>query len=638
MGSFNIRRGPSELEIQGDSLENFLRSEERANYSAVPCEKFTDEKVATLYILPSAFIELNEQIDWKRSTRANLKEQGGILVGAVFKDINTQLICGVVHHIIPSKKSGDATYIQFTHDDWILMYKEFEEKYAPVASCEKRLIVLGWYHTHPNMPVRMSGIDKSTHVGFFPNEWQFSVIINPQNGTWAVFNGDESKNCNGYIYCTLTEGLESTETILDDNLITSEVTEQINLNQSLAPNGSFVIKRRSTIYQNSIQSSNSIDTRSIDQQSTQRYEINNNLSSRHTITVKYKGGILPYGNTFYYYPLNSDVSIGSKSYLISDALIRQFISYIDNWGFSGEESVALIYNFYDRKQFIIEVPPIRYYTFSLDNGLAVDGIIYNANSEEFIEYITSKNNKDVSLIVLYSTRQKNYQQLYEMFGSYDCLLWINPKDKYEFEFYIFDAKIKSMRSNFCVKNHYLLEENQVGQQSLEQYIQLGSDMLGELIERVTHFCDDHSNTEAYYLQTEYDENLLGKPPLRISRKLLVQFLKRITRYSKVLGLYSLVISFGSADSPSSGRNVINPWGNEFSRVWVFKHSENENIENICLKELGNQSSGISKLSKFALIISNRDVNIDTIKSKLIGHLTAVCLNIEKQSCHFYRLF
>ncbi len=259
-----------------------------------------------------------------------------------FQLLNTQLICGVVHHIIPSKKSGDATYIQFTHDDWILMYKEFEEKYAPVASCEKRLIVLGWYHTHPNMPVRMSGIDKSTHVGFFPNEWQFSVIINPQNGTWAVFNGDESKNCNGYIYCTLTEGLESTETILDDNLITSEVTEQINLNQSLAPNGSFVIKRRSTIYQNSIQSSNSIDTRSIDQQSTQRYEINNNLSSRHTITVKYKGGILPYGNTFYYYPLNSDVSIGSKSYLISDALIRQFISYIDNWGFSGEESVAIL--------------------------------------------------------------------------------------------------------------------------------------------------------------------------------------------------------------------------------------------------------------------------------------------------------
>ena len=267
----------------------------------------------TLYLLPSAFEEIRAHISWGKRTRGNVRGQGGILIGSVYRDRGTDFVCGVARHIVPAARAGDATYIQFTHADWIEMYRELEARFT-AAEGEEQLSVIGWYHTHPDIPGQMSGIDKSAHTSFFSHPWQFSVILNPQRKVWAVFNGALCGNCSGYLYPPPVAEAEAAPPPSHEPEPQPEVPEP-------QPERPFVIKRRSPmpIYRDAPQ-------------------------SRGPMTQRYPGGVLPVGRTCYYYPVNLDEIPAGKSYIISDALVRRLAAMVDGWGLSGGESLALIYH------------------------------------------------------------------------------------------------------------------------------------------------------------------------------------------------------------------------------------------------------------------------------------------------------
>ena len=199
MSGFVIKRGPQELVIEEGSLDAFFGREDKEACLNIPADRQPGASAALLCLLPSAFSEMDAHIHWKSRTRSNLQEQGGLMIGDVFRDPDTGRICGVVRHIIPSENAGNATYLQFTHEDWSRMLLTYEEQF-PQQEDGRRLKIIGWYHTHPNMPTHMSQIDKHTHRSFWGKEWQFSAIMNPQRGTWEVFNGTECDNCNGVLY------------------------------------------------------------------------------------------------------------------------------------------------------------------------------------------------------------------------------------------------------------------------------------------------------------------------------------------------------------------------------------------------------------------------------------------------------
>lgn len=198
MSGFVIKKGPPEFVLPEGTLDDFFSPEERERCLNVPADLLPDA-AAVLYLLPSAFQELDAHIHWKIQARINQREQGGMMVGEVFRDSETGRIYGIVRHLIPSENAGDATYLQFTHEDWGRMLRIYEERF-PQREAEERLRIIGWYHTHPNMPTHMSQIDKRTHSSFWGKEWQFSVILNPQRGSWEVFNGEDCGNCCGVLY------------------------------------------------------------------------------------------------------------------------------------------------------------------------------------------------------------------------------------------------------------------------------------------------------------------------------------------------------------------------------------------------------------------------------------------------------
>lgn len=601
MDGFNIKRAPSKFEMQSDSIDNFLPSDVRVNCTEVPCEKLSDSGVSTLYVLPSAFSELNQQICWGKQTRINSREQGGILVGNVFKDINTQLVCGVVHHVIPSTKPGNANYIQFTHEDWILMYKEFGDKYSPVEEDERRLNVIGWYHTHPNMPVKMSEIDRHTHIGFFSEAWQFSIILNPQRGTWAVFNGNECKNCNGYIYHSLNveEPLlkrDSSGNRINNNAHIDE-NPCVVQNFASASNDSFVIKR----IPNPVA------------KHTSRYQVHNKTKQRN-----YTMEIIQYQGESYYFPYHLIQS--TKSYIISDRLVKRFRRVLDNWNFSSGEAVSLSYIVKTSTHKLFKKDQHNYYQLCDDDSYSAQGFICEKNQSEYLVFHNklSTYQQDVMLIVLFSNTLPDFKTICKKYCIADCLLWFNAKETQDFMFFCIEkGNFSTQKSpNFNIKNRPQAEIN------------LGKNLVSVGCQTYGNSINTMDSAITPYIFTGIEGLLYQKCKVRMPNQALQETLKKIDQYRKFSEQFTIIIGFFAV--VDTDRGLVSPLLNELSNLWFSLG----NGCNATFVRLGDDR-GAAHCTKFALIITNYDIDVKSAQLKLHDYTAALCFNIETQSQQFY---
>lgn len=621
--------------IPEDSLESFFEPQECGECIKVLSEKQTEGEVSTLYILPSAFEELNMQINWRAKTPINLNEQGGILIGSVYKDKASQLVCGVVQHIIPSTKTGNAVYIQFSHEDWISMYKEFEEKYSASEGDNRSLSVIGWYHTHPNMPVNMSDIDKRTHTSFFPEAYQFSVIFNPQRGIWAVFNGKECENCNGVLYYMHNEN----EILQAQDEDGSNLTAAFNFGDneaatynpesvSIPESSSFVVKRRSSDSPYDEQDKFSIQRKSSNQNIQFRSNENRNSVPTYRIEkMSYEGHGVQIGSDYYYYPLNIRDAGSEKSYFISDVLVRCFITFVDEWNVTDDGAIALFYPLNVTKPPLTSRDSISTMLYG-HSGLAVDGFCFAVNSNEFVEYVAEIFKGNVVIAVVYSSKKVRSSFWNRVYERCDCVLWINPAKKRDFKFYSFNRSKKRVGIDFNIKKGTFFNQ----ESDIRRQLQRENEALKHIIVGISHL----NQEEDGYVQTECDGLFQEKAPLKIRTQYLEQFIQRIKGYSKINSNFSIIISF--LDYADSKGETVNPSMDSFLQIWAFWQSNSNNEQSVFLKKLIEDVDGkASIIPKFAFVISNWDVNINDLKSKLAGHRTAFVLNIEALSYAFHKL-
>ena len=587
MGGFNIKRGPLEIQIPEDSFESYMSQQECMQYTAVSAEHQEDVAASTLYILPSAFMEINKHIGWKKCTSTNTREQGGILVGNVYRDRESQLICGVVQHVIPSAKAGNATYIQFSHEDWALMYKEFEKRFSALSRGAQPLRIIGWYHTHPNMPVRMSAIDKQTHAGFFGGDHQFSVIFNPQRGIWAVFNGKECRNCNGTLFCVPNKSENRDRACSDDRMMEEHPMVSTQ-------NNSFVIKRRSSFYESS---------------------------------EEWKGRTVIDG-ICYYYPLNINQIKTETVYVISERLIENFAFCIDNWEFLNKESVCAIYYINKESLRAFHAGSIEYILFEKDIPLDADGITFNDGRGGFLKYLGMPDKNDVRLVVIYSAKRPSLEYLCEGDEEYECILWINPKISNEFGFYMSNFNPGLRKGKFNIKGSNRLNIEQID--SIEMY-KCMSDLFAKMI-RAPFGWNDRG-----YCVAEFDDSKCNGRFLLIVKRVLEVLFQKIEGYNKIGREFSMLISFMSANHLNEGHTVADPFGNRFILVQIFSKNDMGITRSASLKYSNHTVSGTSRADKLAVIITNRNINIGEYQNKLADHLGAVCLNIETEEYRFYCL-
>ncbi|GEM_PF-3597060 len=163
-------------------------------------ENLSDFRTGSNFILQienAAKKKLFEHIEWGKQTSKNTVEQGGILLGRVFKKSGRNNTYGVVKDVVPGKSAhGSAAYLELSTEAWKEMLDHVDSELERGVGGGNQII--GWYHTHPNsLDVFMSGTDMGTQRRLFSNDWHFALVLNPQRKLWRAFHGPDANECLG---------------------------------------------------------------------------------------------------------------------------------------------------------------------------------------------------------------------------------------------------------------------------------------------------------------------------------------------------------------------------------------------------------------------------------------------------------
>lgn len=197
-----------------------LKEEDRSSFETdeEECSASQALSEAVLYIKPAAKKQIFDHIQWGHLKATNKSEQGGILLGKVFRDKKSENVVGVVEEVVEADSArGSATYLEIDHETWHQMIKRADALLEHEHLSD--LQIIGWYHTHPNsLDVFMSGTDKNTQRLHFNQNWHFAIVLNPHREIWKAFNGADAVECLG-CFVKSSEDINSLECKepIDDN-------------------------------------------------------------------------------------------------------------------------------------------------------------------------------------------------------------------------------------------------------------------------------------------------------------------------------------------------------------------------------------------------------------------------------------
>jgi proteasome lid subunit RPN8/RPN11 len=135
--------------------------------------------------------EIFEFIEWDTGLRSDIRdEQGGILLGKRYYDADQNIHFVIVSKAITAVGAIESSgYLEITHECWSDMHQKKDEHNEETG---QNLIIVGWFHTHPNMlSCFMSGTDRNTQNLFFDGDNTYSLVINPQRHLLKAFRAKE---------------------------------------------------------------------------------------------------------------------------------------------------------------------------------------------------------------------------------------------------------------------------------------------------------------------------------------------------------------------------------------------------------------------------------------------------------------
>jgi proteasome lid subunit RPN8/RPN11 len=120
-------------------------------------------------------------------------ELGGVLLGQTCTDEDGRPFIVVTDSLRAQHYESTKGSFTFTHDTWSAITREREEFPADLA-------MVGWYHTHPDWGVFLSGMDMFICDNFFNKPLDLAYVIDPCRGDRGMFqwtgnrvSGDKSQ-------------------------------------------------------------------------------------------------------------------------------------------------------------------------------------------------------------------------------------------------------------------------------------------------------------------------------------------------------------------------------------------------------------------------------------------------------------
>jgi proteasome lid subunit RPN8/RPN11 len=121
--------------------------------------------------------------------RSGRTELGGLLTGRAYmagdglRDVLRPVVC--VDDFLPSEHyQSSGVSLSMGAEVWNRAGERIDQRKA---------MVVGWYHSHPNLGVFFSGTDRRTQRAFFKEDYSVGLVVDPVRGDEAWFRGRDSE-------------------------------------------------------------------------------------------------------------------------------------------------------------------------------------------------------------------------------------------------------------------------------------------------------------------------------------------------------------------------------------------------------------------------------------------------------------
>jgi len=166
-------------ELEEDEPDVELRPDRNAHYAVVPYE---DPQPDELPI----FVDLDTLIEMESHALTDTSvELGGVMIGGQLHDEDGQPYVLVQDSVRAKHYEATKGSFKFTHDTWGQITRERDD-------FPDDWDMVGWYHTHPDWGVFLSGMDMFICDNFFNKPLDVALVIDPcrQDRAFFQWTGD----------------------------------------------------------------------------------------------------------------------------------------------------------------------------------------------------------------------------------------------------------------------------------------------------------------------------------------------------------------------------------------------------------------------------------------------------------------
>jgi proteasome lid subunit RPN8/RPN11 len=92
----------------------------------------------------------------------------------------------VITDVLPAPDAPSSpVYIEIRAEDWSDIYQRLART--------PDLRLLGWYHSHPGLGLRLSFTDRATQKRVFDTDWQVALVVDPWRRRFRFYIGGDAR-------------------------------------------------------------------------------------------------------------------------------------------------------------------------------------------------------------------------------------------------------------------------------------------------------------------------------------------------------------------------------------------------------------------------------------------------------------
>ena len=151
-----------------------LRPDRNKHYATATCGELREDDIPI-------YVDLDVMLDMEAHALSDTNvELGGVMLGGQFEDADGRPFVVVSDSLRATHYESTRGSFKFTHDTWSEISRQRDE-------FPDDLGMVGWYHTHPDWGVFLSGMDMFICDNFFNRPLDLALVIDPCRDDRGMF-------------------------------------------------------------------------------------------------------------------------------------------------------------------------------------------------------------------------------------------------------------------------------------------------------------------------------------------------------------------------------------------------------------------------------------------------------------------